>query len=268
LTTQPNLNQQPNYWDNIVETFPAQSPTMRLWRLYMRQNYARLVHQWLGDKPVRLKTDLFEEAISDEGPLEDLGAGSFGVDLSEAAARGAHTALLRRGILTNLMTADLRHLPLQAGTVTGILSGSSLDHFTDKRDIEICLAELRRILAAGGVLAITFDNPHNPVVWMRNALPFTWLNRMGLVPYYVGATYTRAEAYASLSALGFKVTEVTAIAHAPRVLAMWLVRLAEWLKAPALQQAVFNLLRAADVLERLPTRFWTGYYIALRAEVE
>jgi SAM-dependent methyltransferase len=241
---------------------------MRLWRLYMRQNYARLIQKWLGGKAVRLKTDLFEEAISDEGPLEDLGLNSFGIDVSEGVVRAARRSMMQRGISTNLITADLRYLPLRSQAITGILCGSSLDHFSDKRDIEICLAELRRILAPGGVLAITFDNPHNPVVWIRNSLPFTWLNRAGLVPYYVGATYTRAEAYASLSALGFKVTEVTAIAHAPRVIAMWLVRFAEWLKVPALQQAVFNLLRASEVLERLPTRFLTGYYLALRAEVE
>jgi SAM-dependent methyltransferase len=260
--------QLPQYWDGIVNDFPIQSPPMRLWRVYMRQNYARLINVWLGGTGRWLKTDLFEEAISEEGPLEDLGAGSFGVDASEAAARAAYQALLRRGIPTRIITADLRHLPLRAQCMTGILSGSSLDHFADKREIDVCLAELRRILAPGGVLAITFDNPHNPVVWLRNILPFRWLNRMGLVPYYVGATYRRGEAQSHLTALGFKVTHVTAIAHAPRIAAMWLIRFVEWLKWPAAQRAVLNLMRTADLLERLPTRFITGYYIALRAEVE
>ena len=42
----------------------------------------------------------------------------------------------------------------------------------------------------------------NPIVWVRNRLPFGMLNALRPVPYYVGPTFTRAESLGQLSALG------------------------------------------------------------------
>jgi len=261
-------NNSSHYWDELLGEFQDHSPALRLWRVYMREVYSRLIHNWLGaSQRLCLKTDLFEEAVSEEGPLEDLGQHSLGIDGSPLIVQGARRNLARHGLRPGLLAGDLRHIPLKNGALSGILSGSSLDHFADPAEIAVSLAELRRILAPGGVLVITFDNPHNPIVWLRNGLPFTWLNRIGLVPYYVGPTYTRAEASAQLTALGFKVTHRTAVAHAPRVVAMVLVRIADRLGWPPFQRTVSALLRAFEVLERLPTRYLTGYYLALRAVV-
>jgi SAM-dependent methyltransferase len=261
-------NNPSHYWDELLGEFQDHSPALRLWRAYMREVYGRLIRNWLGpNQRLCLKTDLFEEAVSEEGPLADLGPNSLGIDGSSLIVQAARQNLARHGLKPGLLVGDLRHIPFKNGALSGILSGSSLDHFADPAEIAVSLAELRRILAPGGTLVITFDNPHNPVVWLRNGLPFIWLNRIGLVPYYVGPTYTRAEAYAHLTALGFKVTKVTAVAHAPRVLAMVLVRIAERLGWPALQRAVSALLQAFEVLERLPTRYLTGYYVALQAVV-
>lgn len=254
------------YWDGLLTEFKSQSPALRLWRAYMRQVYSRLIGQWFGQAPATcLKTDLFEEAISEEGPLQDLSPQALGMDGSFEVVNGARVNFSRRGAWPRLVVGDLRHIPLKNGALNGILSGSSLDHFADPAEIAISLAELRRILAPGGVLIITFDNPHNPVVWLRNHLPFRWLNRLGLVPYYVGPTYTRQQGLEHLTVLGFKVTQVTAVAHAPRVLAMALVRVAEALRWPFLMKLVQSAMQAAEVLERLPTRYLTGYYLAFRA---
>jgi hypothetical protein len=70
------------------------------------------------------------------------------------------------------------------------------------------------------------------------ATPFVWLNRCGLVPYYVGPTYGRAEGRARLEAPGFAVTDVTAVAHAVRAPVIWLIALAEYLTAPPLQRLI------------------------------
>jgi hypothetical protein len=83
----------------------------------------------------------------------------------------------------------------------------------------------------------------------------------------VGPTYTRAEGLRQLSALGFKVTQVTAVAHAPRIVAMALVRVAEARRWVWLLKATHGLMQAAEMLERLPTRYLTGYYLAFCAEV-
>jgi hypothetical protein len=113
---------------------------------------------------------------------------------------------------------------------------------------------------------LVLDNPHNPVVWLRNRLPFAWLKRLGLVPYYIGPTYGRAEARRRLESLGLSVTHETALAHAPRAPAIWLSALVGRRPGSRLPALTARLLDAFDRLDRAPTRYRTGYYLALRAE--
>jgi ubiquinone/menaquinone biosynthesis C-methylase UbiE len=127
-----------------------------------------------------MKTDLFEEAITSRHLLPALGPGSVGLECSPATVRAARERLGEARYL--FVVADLRAIPLRPGAVDRILAGSSLDHFKDKADIATSLAELVRVLSPGGTLVATFDNPYNPVVWLRNRLPFAWLNRVGIVP--------------------------------------------------------------------------------------
>jgi SAM-dependent methyltransferase len=257
----------PTYWDGIVDKFQHQAP-IETWRAYMQACYERLVQDWLGVPPpgLCLKTDLFEEAISAHSPWTALGPGAVGIDVSLAVVRSAQTNLHGRGAAARLVVSDLRSLPFQPGSFGAILSGSSLDHFSESAEVERSLAELGRLLKPGGILVITFDNPHNPVVWIRNRLPFGWLNRSGLVPYYVGVTYTVDEARASLERLGLKVTHVTAVVHAPRAPAIWLLTAAGRLQWAWLATFVGRLLHFCEVFEKFPARYITGYYIALRAE--
>lgn len=254
------------YWDHTVKEVRRGAP-IDAWRAYMMRVYQRLILAWLPSSAIgrALKTDLFEEAVTPHSPLRDLGTGTIGVDFSMEVVKAARRGLAGAGAF-HLMTADLRRLPLRSGSVMRILAGSSLDHFPDKRDIAIALEELTRVLASSGTLVITFDNPHNPVVWLRNRLPFAWLNRLGLVPYYVGATYDRFEARDQLEVLGLAVTHMTAVAHAPRAPAIWLATLGERLGWPRLGTWLGRVLDAFEILERWPLRYQTGYYLALRAE--
>lgn len=255
------------YWDEILAESSRGAPLVA-WRSYMQRVYRRLLMDWLpaAASGVGLKTDLFEEAVSSHYLVSDLGPGSVGVDCSPAIVQAARRRLRAHNRQPLLVVGDLRQLPLKAGTIKHILAGSSLDHFPNKSDIAKGLLELERVLAPGGTLVVTFDNPHNPVVRLRNFLPFVWLNRLGLVPYYVGATYTRTEAREQLKAAGFTVTDETVVAHAPRAPAIWLVMLAERIGWRSLSSIIARFLDRFESLEHWPTRYQTGYYLALRAE--
>ena len=105
------------------------------------------------------------------------------------------------------------------------------------------------MLAPGGLAVLTLDNPWNPLVALRNALP---ARPRALVPYYVGVTLGPRALRAALTTAGFAVEELAAMLHAPR-LAVRALR-------PPLQ-----LLLAAERLERWPTCFLTGQFVAARA---
>jgi SAM-dependent methyltransferase len=232
----------------------------------MRRIALRLAQEWLSACPasLTLKTDLFEEAVSPHHLLPDLGVQAIGMDCALAAAISAQHRIGAEH--QRFVVGDLRRIPLRSGSIDQIFSGSSLDHFHDQGDIAVAIAELARVLKEGGCMVLVLDNPHNPVVRARNALPFSWLNRLGLVPYYVGATYRREEALRELEAAGLTVIEVAAVAHAPRLLAIRLVAVAErlaWVRCGPLLARVFE---AFERLGRLPTRHWSGYYLAFRAE--
>jgi SAM-dependent methyltransferase len=233
----------------------------------MRWIYTGLIDAWLpaGRSGFRMKTDLFEEAVSDQPVLPALGPLRLGIDISPDIARAARARTAAAAGRSGFVVCDLRALPFKAGTVEAILAGSSHDHFIDKADIAVALREAARILAPGGTLIITLDNPHNLLVWLRNALPFSWLNRVGLVPYFVGATYRRREARDNLAAVGLEVVEETAVLHVPRAPAIWSVHVAEMLGGGVLLDALDRLFQGCEALARWPTRFWTGYYLAYRA---
>jgi SAM-dependent methyltransferase len=255
------------YWDSVLDATLEARP-IEAWRAYMRGVYVRLIRRWLTSARAGpgLKTDLFEEAVTDHELMSELGAGSVGLDCSPAIAAKARDRLHADARGLSVVVADLRHIPLRAGAVARILAGSSLDHFPDKPDIEVSLRELARVLVPGGTLVLTLDNPHNPIVWLRNRLPIAWLNRSGLVPYYVGATYGLAEGRRHLEALGLVVTDVAAVAHAPRAPAIAIAALASRLGSRGLADRLARTLAMFEALGRWPTRYRTGYYLAFRAE--
>ena len=251
------------YWDQIVEQM-SERPGLPVWQRYMKQVYEKLISSWFQDSDgIALKTDLFEEAVSAFAPLTDLGADCVGVDTSLKAVQDARHRLGPNA--HHLVVADLRHLPLRSGTVARILSGSSLDHFSRKEDIRKGLAELARISRQDGVLILTLDNPHNPIVALRNLLPHGVLRRVGLLPYHVGPTYTQRQACSALRGLAFSVTDCAYVAHAPRAPTIWLLSLLTHLGFHRLDEPIGRALARLEALERSKIRHRTGYYLALRA---
>ena len=255
------------YWDDVADSFGHHDPSAT-WRAYMQAAYRELMDKWFADAPpgATLKTDLFEEAITPHHLFGALGPNGVGMDVSLSVVRAAAQRLTHEGsrAASRVLVCDVRSLPLESRSFARILSGSSLDHFASKPDIALSLAELARCLTPGGVLIVTFDNPHNPLVRLRNGLPFKWLSAAKLVPYYVGATYSRADITREAAALGLQVTHMSAIVHVPRAPAIWIASLWERWGARRVSRSLLRAFRTLDGQESMPWRFRSGYYLAAR----
>jgi SAM-dependent methyltransferase len=260
------------YWDSVV-TESKVVGSEEAWREHMQALYRGLQARW-GENAgaVRvLKTDLYDEAISPHGLLSLLGGRCdriVGTDVSLEIARAA-----KRRIESDRETAgrcavsvsDARSLAFRSCVFDEILSNSTLDHFPDKADITASLKELHRVLRPGGTLTITLDNPWNPVVFVRNLLPYPLLRSLGVIPFSMGKTLSRPALARALEASGFRVCESTAIAHFPRIVAIRVGRLLERSQSTRARGRLLGLMSAFERLARLPTRYVTGYYVAVRA---
>ncbi|KUL34365.1 methyltransferase [Streptomyces sp. NRRL F-4489] len=134
----------------------------------MAARYAEFARDYLDSLPLdRAVLAAFAEYVRATGPgpvaelgcgtgevtahLRDLGLDVFGVDLSPAMldfAREAHPDL-------RFEVGSMDALDLADGTLNGVVSWYSVIH-TPPREIPGCLAEFRRVLAAGGLLLLAF----------------------------------------------------------------------------------------------------------------
>ena len=234
-------------WDAVVRGW-RETPATSLLRAYSDAANRRLLERWLPPRAGRvLKTDVFDEAVA-EGLCTFLARRAeavVAVDASPAAVEAAQ----RRHPKLDARLADVRALPFEDGSFDVVVSTSTLDHFQARADIDTALRELYRVLASGGLAVVTLDNPWNPLVALRNALP---ARPRALVPYYVGPTLGPRALRAALAGAGFAVEELAAMLHAPR------------LAVRALRPPL-RLLLAAERLERWPTCYLTGQFVAARA---
>lgn len=212
--------------------------------------------------PTILKTDMFDESsTAGLAPfLSQRAATVVGMDVSPAVLRAAgarHPTLVQTA-------ADVRRLPFAENSFDGIVSNSTLDHFTNVEELHLSIRELARVLRPGGRLIVMLDNPTNPVVGIRNALPFGWLNRLGIVPYYVGATMGAGALRRQVEAAGLTVNEVTYTLHCPRFLAVLATRLMRGCQ-PKNQERLLRFLMRFERLAQYPTRAVTGYFVVVCA---
>jgi SAM-dependent methyltransferase len=243
-----------DYWGQVGADLETHPPNL-WWRAYCDDLNRGWLNQTLAGRTYRraLKTDLFDEAVG--GGIEPAMADHLvGIDLAASTAR---RALQQRGL--EVLAADVRRLPFRDGAFDLVVSLSTLDHFAATVEISHALREIRRVLAPGGMLALTLDNLSNPYVRLRNSLPWPLLFRTRLVPYFVGATLTRRQLHEALTASGFRVLHSTALMHTPRVV---VVPLAERIRGTLL----LRVLEGLELLGRLPTRYRTGLYLAVIAE--
>lgn len=252
------------YWDQVGEDWTRRAPDA-LWRMHSDAVNTRLLDLWLPKGRVArvLKTDLFDEACTDGlAPLLSERAGIMvGVDVSEATIGAARS---RRPEVAAAF-ADVRGLPFADASFDVVVSTSTLDHFRELTELGKGLSELHRVLKPGGRLIVTLDNPSNPVVALRNLLPFGLLNRLGLVPYYVGVTCNADQLTGMLEARGFAVEETTAILHCPRAIAVLACRLIAKAGGKAAERRLLAWLSGFERLAKLPTRYRTGHFVAASA---
>ena len=258
------MAEEARYWDAVAETW-QKTRSQQLWRAHSDAVNVALLARWLPTERVErlLKTDLFEEAHS-SGLYPHLASKAQGVIGIDIALSTLHMSRLRHDVL-QVAGADVRCLPFASKSFDVIVSTSTLDHFALSHEIVASLHELCRVLRTGGQLLLTLDNLSNPAVALRNTLPFRLLHRLGIVPYYVGATYTPRRLRHVLQCVGFEVLEVDAVIHCPRVLVVRIAQMLEGRLGPEAQRRFLRYLMAFERLSCWPTRFLTGYFIAVRA---
>jgi SAM-dependent methyltransferase len=253
-----------NTWGEFPGYYQDES-FQKLWRTHSdRVNIALLIRwQPVNQTEILLKTDLFDEAVSDglSSLLNSLSKRIYYIDTSFEV----HQMAKRRHPNLQTIGADVRQLPFADGTFDSIISNSTLDHFATQNDIVTSLQECYRVLRPGGQLILTLDNLANPIVLLRNGLPFRLLYRMKIIPYYVGVTLGPYRLQHFLKEAGFKVLEVDAIMHCPRVVAVAIARCLENHASPKTQKAFLRFLMVFERFSRLPTRFFTGHFIAVKA---
>jgi len=252
---------QSAYWDSVGSETTSYLDWF-LARLKRREHLA-LIRRWGGipEQGRVLKTDLFEEANGSDLLLDALHEGSkgaIGIDISPAVA-GA--AARRVGALGQCAATDVRHLPFDDGCFDLVVSPSTLDHFSDRKDLGRSLSELCRVLRPGGRLILTLDNKANltdPLLRLAS--------RLRLTPYYLAHSYTAAELHRELEAAGFRVLSTDWILHAPRLVPVTAVKLARLLGSGRFERWVHRSLLRAQALRHSRWRARTGAFVAALAE--
>ena len=238
----------------------------RLWRQHSDSINQSLLFRWLPAQSVGrlLKTDMFDELVG-EGLTPFLQARAHSVIGMDLSFGNAHLSC--RGQTTVCgACADVRDLPFGNESFEVVVSNSTLDHFQTLDEIIVSLRELHRVLRKGGQLILTLDNSANPIIAARNVLPFKLLNRLGILPYYVGATCGPWRLQQLLREVGFDVRDVTAVLHCPRILAVLAAKILCSYANSSVQQRFLRWIQVFENMSRWPTRYLTGHFIAVRAE--
>jgi SAM-dependent methyltransferase len=252
------------YWDSVAIDWIT-SPRQTLWRAHSDVVNARLIDHWLPAEQVGriFKTDLFDEGAGEGlySLLARRARNAVGGDISVRMTRAAKSRC--PGLAATV--ADVRALPCAGGVFDAVVSNSTLDHFVSKAEIVESLQEIHRVLRTGGHLLLTLDNPRNPVVALRNVLPIRALNRLGVVPYRVGATFGPRRLRRVLEQCGFEVLDVRTVMHCPRAPAIALLGMFEHLARPRMRARLLAVLGSFERLARWPSHFLTGYFVAVHA---
>lgn len=242
------------------------SPSWYMDPLVARQKgqvHLQAVRRWTaGLEPRRiLKTDLFEEAFGEDQILVGLSSDAGLVRGMDTALSTVLAATKRLPVLANrVIVTDIRSAAFRHAAFDLIVSTSTLDHFESRQEYLSALRELGRILAPGGLLVLTLDNPLNPLYY-----PLKWFSRMGVGPFPLGYTPSPAALREDLARLGLELRDHAWLIHNPRgVSTLLILMLRRLLKARA-DAPIGALLRLFNYLDRWPTRRFTACFLAVLA---
>ena len=256
--------QDRSYWDQISNDFTGDRRHL-LWRAHSDQVNTRLLNNLMREKQYDrvLKTDLFDESLTPGlyPCLAGHAAEVHGMDLSESCIREA----ARRYPEMETHCADIRRTQFEDASFDSVVSTSTLDHFEFAAELEGAMGEIHRILKPGGDLFITMDNLQNPAIWLRNMLPYRWLGKTGLVPYFVGHTVTRNGLHGLLEKTGFSIQDRRPVLHCPRILAVPYSEMVRKKGDPGSQDRLLERLLAWERLERWPGAWYTAHFVAVHA---
>jgi hypothetical protein len=84
------------------------------------------------------------------------------------------------------------------------------------------------------------------------------------VPYLCGPSLDARQLQAALRSAGFEIDEITAVLHCPRIITVLLARFFDRIGPPSFKDVFLRALRSFERLERLPSRYMTGYFVAAR----
>jgi SAM-dependent methyltransferase len=255
------------YWDRIGTDW-IRFGHDRLWRRFTDEQQSRWARQFLSPdsllgQGVRvLKTDLFDEAVS-RGVvplLASLFGEVHGIDLSPAIVAAAKVS--NPGLIGK--SCSIRQLPYPDQYFDAIFSGSTLDHFDEVAEIEASLREIHRVMKPNAKLFLTLDNPHHPIISLRNGALQSLFIRSGAIPYVMGKTLSKHQLVSMLERVGFRVERLESLQHCPRFVAVRVARLLQRFPSP-IQSLFIAFLDGFEVVKQLPTRFRTGHYLAALA---
>ncbi len=268
-TTMDSQINTARHWEGIADGWTRTGYNNPVLANHKRAVYLDLLARWIEVTPRHvLKTDLFAEALTDEEFFSSLPWREriLGIDVSCGIVARARRAATARGEASGGWVAcDVRSLPFSPCTFDLIISDSTLDHLATTHEIEGALSELARVLSPGGTMVLTIDNPHNltyPPAWLMRL----WM-RMGLAPYFIGATLNRRQIAAALARLGLCIDEETTILHYPHPDGV--VRATESLLRllghGRLDKSMQWIFRRLERLQYSRIRYRTGRYLAVRA---
>lgn len=262
--TEVKSERSSKYWSSVSSGFIAGN-VQNLWRDHADRVNGLMLGEWLSARRFEhiLKTDIFDEAVGNGlfPYLSNYSDKVSGVDIGAETVAAVHQKFPNMEVLQS----DVRDLPYQKESFDLIVSNSTLDHFDSGIEIERSLLELHRVLRPGGELIVSFDNLQNPLIWLRNALPFRLLNRLGVLPYFVGETLNRKGLVLTLENAGFEVLETEAIMHCPRVIAVFLAGIIQRHGSSRSQQLFLSLLARFEKMASWPTKYYSGHFVAARA---
>lgn len=237
----------------------------------MGEVYQALIDRWGNSSKtgLTLKTDLYDEAVTKNSLiplLADISECVIGNDASFNVAEKARKRMIKEcNGWQNIVVSDVRKQAFKSDSFDQVVSNSTLDHFFKKSDIIVSLNEIHRVLKPGGTLIITLDNPLNPVIFIRNLMPYRLLKKLGIIPYRMGVTLSKHELIRALESSGFKVCDTVFIDHAPRILVIFIGRFLDKIRKNKIKKRFRRIIKLFETLSKTPVGCVSGYFFAVKA---